>query len=168
MTEPTQPGAQPKEDEQKKAAVTSTSHSGPEHQTHSSNASFQQDGPVSDAGPAQGDDENPDDEFFRQRQQASEEAKKYAPQASRPETTGATGEDWLANADRLANDWLKYHQHGESPKVVAPNLKFFQEIKNNTDKALADDFLRRYQHLFCNGGGATHVYLPSLGRWTQN
>jgi P4 family phage/plasmid primase-like protien len=136
MTEPTEPGAQPKDDEQKEGGAASTS-STPEHQTQSSNASVQQEGPVSDAGPAAGEGGNP-------------------------------GNDIWAEISRHADEAMRYQPQGDKPVVAAPDLLRRREVRNNTDKALANKFRERYGHLFCNGGGATHVYLPRLGRWTQN
>lgn len=87
--------------------------------------------------------------------------------AARVNTEAEGAAFWEANA-RAAYEQGRYAPKDERPKVKAPDLQVFREVRNNTDKALADDFFRRYQHLFCNGGGATHVYLPRLGRWTQN
>lgn len=125
MNEHTQPSEQPG-DEQKIGGATGTTSNTPNQHTQSSNASVQQEGPVSvEPGPF---------------------------------------DALAASADVAA----RYQPEGEAPAVVAPDLLLRREVRNNTDKALADAFYRRYCHLFCNGGGATHVYLPRLGRWTQN
>jgi len=59
---------------------------------------------------------------------------------------------------------------GEKPEVDAPNLLRYSPPPTGakTDKLLADEFYRRYKHLFCNGDGVPHVYLPVSARWTQD
>lgn len=72
--------------------------------------------------------------------------------------------------DRLAQeaeDAASAQPQGEKQTVVAPDLLNFREIRNNTDRALADGFFRHYRHLFCNGDGQLYVYHDKDGCWSR-
>jgi P4 family phage/plasmid primase-like protien len=100
MTEATRPGEQPG-DEQKEGGAASTS-STPEHTQNPSATSVQQDGPVSDAAPAKGDDMG----FFWEDLMGTE--RPIRPSGMRPE--GSTLEyarvGLVENSDAETADWL--------------------------------------------------------------
>ncbi len=76
-------------------------------------------------------------------------------------------QDLADTAAEVGRELDIYTPKGEAPVVVAPDLEHFQEVRNSTDKALADDFLRRYRHLFCNGDGQLYVYQQKRGSWAR-
>lgn len=61
----------------------------------------------------------------------------------------------------------KYAPTDEAPEVDAPDLTNYQEVKNSTDRALADGFFRHYLHLFVNGDGVLHIYRKETGSWSK-
>lgn len=76
------------------------------------------------------------------------------------------GDAFTARAMEL-DDTRRLQPPGEEPKVNAPDLEFFHETREATDRALAERFYRKFNHLFTNGDGAIHVYHTRTKLWTQ-
>lgn len=197
-----QPGSQPGDEPKKEAAATGDSHSGPEHQTQNgSDPNVPQEPPASDAASQQADPlgnfweelqsrsadlryqpkddepENPDDEFFRARQAAGEQASedaRYQPQDDTPQgdQPGGAGDDFLATGDRVARD-LSYSPADTAPKVRAPLIGLLRDPDGLNARAVAERFYQRHRDLFTYGGasggrGATFVYDSRSGMWTAD
>lgn len=63
---------------------------------------------------------------------------------------------------------VRYMPAEPGPDVDAPDLTNFQEVRNSTDRALADGFFRHYLHLFVNGEGNLHIYRKESGSWSKH
>jgi P4 family phage/plasmid primase-like protien len=63
---------------------------------------------------------------------------------------------------------LKYQPEGDAPVVTAPDLERYHEVNAATDRALADEFFRRYRHLFCNGDGNLYIFHPERAAWSRD
>ena len=49
--------------------------------------------------------------------------------------------------------------------VDSPNFELYNVLSKDTDKAMTDDYFRRYRHLFCMGDGTLHSYRKDIGEW---
>ena len=67
-----------------------------------------------------------------------------------------------------ADEADKYEAPPDDENVLAPNFELYQELSNATDRALADDFFKRYRHLFCNGDGNLYVYRKERCAWSRD
>lgn len=58
---------------------------------------------------------------------------------------------------------------GPQPTVTDPGIEdLFEGNGTETDKRLADIFVGRYSHLFCNGDGRLYVFMSNAGRWVAD
>lgn len=77
------------------------------------------------------------------------------------------GDEFWAGLAQEATNIERYRPTGDAPEIRAPDLERAQEVRNSTDRALADGFFRHYRHLFCNGDGQLYVYRPAKGMWSR-
>ena len=73
----------------------------------------------------------------------------------------------VASAAEEMNERERYAPQDEPPDVDAPDLEDLRELNTSTDKALTNDFFRRYRHLFANGDGILHLYHSARGMWVS-
>lgn len=77
-------------------------------------------------------------------------------------------ENTLNNVINLHDIDKRYAPAGEPPLIKAPRHLEFRQLGNNayTDRAIADQFLRNYRHLFINGDGNLYYFIEARRLWT--
>jgi P4 family phage/plasmid primase-like protien len=78
-------------------------------------------------------------------------------------------EEEFATRQREHEERLQRQPTGDAPEVVDPGIEdLFEGNGAETDKRLADIFVSKYAHLFCNGDNRLHVYMAHAGRWVAD